>query len=196
MGTTARGYRYPESTDAVRPYEGMQNLASDIDADVQDIVDTLPNGTLRCIGDSIYIRKAEATSVASDTTVNDDPHLQVTLPVGHFEMLIWLHVAAAEAGDLKVVHNFSGSVVAARSCFGPAATMTDREDTNAIFRGITMSTEQTYGIDATGSTVVHEALHIEVSSGGLWKVQWAQAASSATNTTLSTASRMRVTRLA
>lgn len=36
MATTAnRAYRYPLSTDDVRPYEDLQFLASDVDADVQ-----------------------------------------------------------------------------------------------------------------------------------------------------------------
>jgi hypothetical protein len=34
MSTTARGYRYPASTDHDRLWEHFQNLASDIDADV------------------------------------------------------------------------------------------------------------------------------------------------------------------
>lgn len=39
MGTTAnRAYRYPGSGDDVRPYEDIQFLAQDVDADVQAII--------------------------------------------------------------------------------------------------------------------------------------------------------------
>jgi hypothetical protein len=154
-----------------------------------------PNNTLQCIGDILYIRKPIAESVASSTVVQNDDDLSFVLPVGTFEILMWLHVTAAEAADIKVVHTFSGTTTSARSCIGAALGVTDREDTNAIFRGVTSDTEQSYGVDATGTTVVHEAIHTEVSVTGTWQVQWAQVASSATNTTCSIASRVRVMRL-
>lgn len=155
-----------------------------------------PRGTLETIGDTLYIRKANTESVTSNTTVQDDDDFTFALPVGSYEILMILHVSAAEAADIKVVHTFSGTTTTARSCIGAALAMTDREDTNAIFRGVTLATEQSYGVDATGTTVVMEIMHTEVTVAGTWQVQWAQVASSATATSCSTASRMRITRIA
>lgn len=155
-----------------------------------------PNGTLETIGDVLYIRKQSTESVTSSTTVQDDDDFTFTLPVGTFEILMVLHVSAAEAADIKVVHTFSGTALTTRSCIGAALAMTNREDTNAIFRGASLTTEQSYGVDATGATVVMEILHAEVTVAGTWQVKWAQVASSATATSCSTASRMRIQRVA
>lgn len=61
MPTTSRGYRYPSSTDDVRPYEDIQFLASDVNTDVaalaappiavlrQTVAQTLTNGTFTAL---------------------------------------------------------------------------------------------------------------------------------------------------
>lgn len=155
-----------------------------------------PDGSLRTIGDVLYIRKPVAESVTSSTAVQNDDDLTFDLDPGSYEIMLVLHVSAAEAGDIKVVHTFSGTATTARSCIGAEVAMTDRETTNAIFRGVTLATEQAYGVDATGTTVVLEIMHTEVTVAGTWNVQWAQNASSGTATTCSTASRIRVMRVA
>jgi hypothetical protein len=153
------------------------------------------NGTLETIGDSIAIRKANTESVTSSTTLQDDDDFVVSLPVGTYRVLAYVHASGIEAADIRIAWEFTGACVAARSSLGPAEAMTDRETTNVVCRGNTYTTEQVYGIDTTGSTAIYEDLHFEVTATGTLRMRWAQGTSNATSTDLTTASRMYVIRM-
>lgn len=155
-----------------------------------------PDGSLRSVGDVAVLRKASAESVTSSAAIQDDDDLRITLAAGTYYVDCYLHVSGVEAGDIRVAWAFGGTATIARSCTGAAEAITDRESALSVHRGNTYTTEQVYGVDTTGSTIVHENLHLEVTASGLLKLQWAQGTSNGTATTLSTASRMTVWRIA
>lgn len=159
-------------------------------------------GNVQCDGDLIptgagymsYLRKSVSTVIQSDTSVDDDPHIEFELGVGSYRVELFAHCASAEAADIKSVWAFDGTAIIARSCIGAAADLTNRENTNAIFKGIAYTTEQTYGIDDSGSTVFYEDLVLEVTVAGTLNWRWAQASSVASGTTMSSATRAYITR--
>jgi hypothetical protein len=83
MGTTSRGYRYPESTDHTRLWEHIENLADDIDADVK-----VP---LSGFGQR---KQANATSALSlSTTLTDVPGCSVSVTVAGANAYVICHAA-------------------------------------------------------------------------------------------------------
>ncbi len=200
----------PADLSLLREAAGVAQLAGQlhatggVDSDDDIIVtgNVAVSGNVQCDGDLIptgagymsYIRKSDATTIQSDTTVNDDPHIEFELGVGSYRVELFAHCVSAEAADVKSVWAFDGTATIARSCIGAAADLTNRENTNAVFRGNTYTTEQTYGIDATGSTVFYEDLVLEVTAAGTLNWRWAQASSVASDTTMSSATRAYITR--
>jgi hypothetical protein len=61
MPATSRGYRYPSSTDDVRPYEDIQFLATDLDTDITAVV----AGSHRILGCSYTTAGSVLTSIGA-----------------------------------------------------------------------------------------------------------------------------------
>lgn len=144
---------------------------------------------LNAIFDQTMTRKAAIESVTSSTAIQNDDDFSWSLAAGTYLVFVWLHLNGLEAGDFKCAWANTGTMTIARSSFGPAAATTDRESTLMVTRGNTSTTEQTYGVDTTGSTVVKEELLVIVDVAGTLTLRWAQGTSSGTATSVTTASR-------
>jgi len=163
------------------------------------------NGGLTVVGKGSvsYIRKATTTGRASTTTLADDPHLTFTLSAsGVYELRSCLAVAGAAAGDFKTAWNVTGAASggshSTRSTVGPT-TGTSDATANSTFRSSrhTLATAAAYGVDGTNQSAIEECFILDTTAGsGAVTLQWAQNASNATSTTLTSDSWAVLTRLA
>jgi hypothetical protein len=143
-----------------------------------------------------YISKSGSESVTSSTTLQDDDHFTVTLPVGTYWIELVLTATGAAAGDIKTAWTNTGTTtVIGRSVLGPTVGAADVSAASMNSRGVTFTSNQSFGTDGTNSSHIHEWLLIDVTVEGVLTLQWAQAASSGTATTLSTSSRMLITKV-
>lgn len=134
--------------------------------------------------------KAFFTSRASNTTLADDPELIVDVPAGKYTVDAFLIVTAGNTGGFAV--QMGGTAVRSQQ----AVEWTANEYTifgvfndtvpPAILVPYTMSGESLYLVRAAGAVIV--------STGGTYSIEWAQAASSTTNTTVSVGSYLKLTR--
>jgi hypothetical protein len=147
---------------------------------------------LNAIFDVSMIRKAASESVTSSTVVQDDDDFSIELDPGTYIVWLWCHVSGASNGDFKCLWANTGTMTIGRSCNGPTVGTTDRNATAVCMYGTGSGTAVTYGNDGSGTATVREELMVIVDVVGTLKFQWAQGTSSATATTLSTASRMLV----
>jgi hypothetical protein len=167
---------------------GVRAGAPILIADQQD-------GSLATIGDVWFVRKSASEDVTSSTSLQDDNHLQVTLPIGTFSVECFLHAEGVEGGDIRVAWSRTGTMTISRTSIGPDSSMFDRESTNLVMRGNLYDTEQIYGVDTTGVVAIHESMNCAVTASGVLQLQWAQGTSDGTATTLSIASRLYVRRV-
>ena len=143
-----------------------------------------------------YISKAGSESVTSSTTLQDDDHLTLTLAVGTYWVELVLTATGAAAGDIKTAWTSTGTMsVIGRSVLGPTVGAADVSAGLVNARGVTFTSNQSFATDGTNSSHIHEWLLIDVTVEGVLTLQWAQAASSGTATTLSTSSRMLITKV-
>jgi hypothetical protein len=152
-----------------------------------------------------WLKKAANETVTSNATLQDDEHLTTTLVPGTFRVELFAHGSGGSTGDIKLAWAFAGTATeSSRTCFGPGVNTTNTEATAgaATTVGVTrasthfITTEVSYGLDGTNNSGIHEDLFLVVTSGGILKLQWSQNVSNGTGATLSSASRMYVTRLA
>lgn len=141
--------------------------------------------------------KTSDTTRASVTARSNDPHLAgFTLPVGTYRVEAILGIQnAAAAGDFSLSWAFSGTATGLRQTLGYAADGV----TMQTLCSNTLTAGTTYGTGgASGSSTifgVRDILNLVVSAAGVLDLQWAQAASSATGTTLVEGSSVSITRL-
>lgn len=152
-----------------------------------------------------FFKKTVQEDVTSSTTLQDDNDCQVTLVPGTYRVELFAHASGAAAADVQTQWAFSGTITGqGRSCFGPGLNTTHAPATSpaATTVGVTRASAHTitsavsYGLDGSNTSAIHEDLFLQVTVGGLLKLQWAQVASSGTATSLTVGSRMYVTRLA
>jgi hypothetical protein len=155
-------------------------------------------------------KKKAANQTAPSTTFVDDTHLQVTLVPGEYFVDAWLHASGSTTGDIQVRWDFGGTLSeAGRMCHGPTRATTSTEGgtaaspvTAATTVGVNrmsthaITTAVPYGLDGSNNSGIWEHLSLKVTAGGLLKMQWAQETSSGTATQLSSASHLRIERVA
>jgi hypothetical protein len=163
------------------------------------------NGGLTVVGkgQQSYVRKAATTGRASTTTLADDPHLTFSLAAsGVYELRAYLAAAGAAAGDFKTAWNVTGAASGGshttRSTHGPTTAVTDSTAATALRTSRhSLATAAAYGVDGTNTSAIQEQMVLDTTPGsGTVTLQWAQNASSATSTTLSTDSWAVLVRLA
>lgn len=159
--------------------------------------DLLPSG----IGQTQWIIKPTDQSVISSTTPVSDTALTATVVAGTYHVQFAISALSASATP-DIATQWSTPAVAApaglKMCIGPtsnSATFTNRADTNGHFQCSVTTTGVAYQIDTTGTAISEEAI-LTFSAGGTVVLQWAQNASTATNTTVTAGSWMKITRLA
>jgi hypothetical protein len=145
-------------------------------------------------GQKTLVRKSATTGRASTTTLADDPHITFTLAASAvYQLDAYFTAAGAAAADIKIAWNATSGASGAgashsRGCMGPALSVTDVTDTNVRFDRRNWNTSVSYGVDGTVTSHIHEEGLVDNSAGGAgsFTLQWAQNASNATSTTLST----------
>ncbi len=140
--------------------------------------------------------KAATESVTSSTTLQDDDDLFMDLEAGKsYRVWLILTVASggAEAADIKTSWTFAGTATKVGRCvwgLGISSTATD-DSAFSKSSGVAIGASVSYGIDAGQAAACYESLILEdVTVAGRLQLQWAQVASNATATVLSTTSRV------
>jgi len=182
MGTTSnRAYRYPALSAPPNVPGDMQNLATDLDTDVQAVYNSLPKLTLKNSG-----------TARTNSTLSDDPVLSgIALPVGIWDIELRIFVTSADAsntGDFKTRWAFTGTYgTPTRCCIGPGSSNVANPDvlTPITMRGTAVNADATYGLSSTGAfaVVIEKALASVTVTGNL-SLQWAQAATDSDATTV------------
>jgi hypothetical protein len=134
------------------------------------------------INATYYATKTGNTSRTSTTVVADDPDITVTVAANStYEFLLVMQYEGATAGDLKYNVNCPGGATlytAEMSLSLAAASGTD--DVLLPHGASTDYTAGALGAGVTCANLIHGQLVI--TTGGVVKLQWAQAASSGTAT--------------
>lgn len=145
-------------------------------------------------GAYMYVRKTAAESVASSTTLQDDDHLTIALQPGIYRFTFILEATWAASVGMKV----------SLACDATNAQV----NAAVIFSNSSGSTPSGWGYLTTfAGTISHETYAgsnapvliegaLTLADAGTFNLQWAQATSSATNTTIEDGSRLFVERIA
>lgn len=188
MPTTGHGIVYPTSAGNVNLWEHIQNLA-----------DSVETALVAENAKTLYAIKGSNESLASNTTLQDDDELFLTLPVGIWHVEVIIGYTGSTAGDIKVAWTWSGTNVAtaARVSIGPAVLTADVADTNVKVSGFYgIATAGAFGADPGGAAnFIREDMVFNVTGSGVLQLQWAQNSSSVTNTTVQAGSRIFATRV-
>jgi hypothetical protein len=153
-------------------------------------------------GYKTYARKTAAESLASNTTPQNDDHITFTLAASAvYDLRAYLAVTGASAADFKTQWAFTGPASAGnhtnRYALGPAASDTDVTDGNMRSTRHTWGSSVVYGTDGTNTTHIEEGGLLDTLAGsGTITLQWAQNASNAASTVVSTSSYAILERLA
>jgi len=154
----------------------------------------IPSGT-------ICKRKLASQGVTSSTTLVNDTDLAWPLSIGTYRIELFAHCSSpSDVPDLRTAWAFTGGTISSngRSVMGPGENTTAAEGQSAgsVSRasGHGFATAVRIGLDAgLAASVLHEDMLVTVTAAGTLQWQWAQGASNANTTTVSTASRMYVT---
>lgn len=184
MGSTTpnRDYRYPQSTDAPSIPSDIQNLASDVDADVQAVADQIDGATVT----PLFAYKTANETRASTTTLANDSDVTVSglaaSGIYQYEMALFYDGGAGGSEtDFKYKLNVSPDAV--YMVFGDVyrnaagGTNTNANDAEAA------STAGSNGVGVIFMAVEKGMIFMD-SSPGTATLQWAQGTSGGTNTKL------------
>lgn len=154
--------------------------------------------------------KSSATTIASDASLNDDPDLSgITLDVGVYYIRSRLFAqlsATATTVDISVAWNHSGTASGSRMCLGPDTGIGVNGYWDGAAHQVTTAVRALPRLASTGAyntsisyglrdTFGHEILEdgiVTVTASGVFAVQWAQSASSATQLTVNAGSYLRI----
>jgi len=145
-------------------------------------------GTLTSQARCVIVRKTSDTSTASDTTVNNDPHLRFNVAANSvWEVVLYLLWTAGTTGDIKYGWSLTG---------GGEIFWNDEQSGRGQYTGpqgakttADVATCQGNGAATLNFTIINAQIH-QGGSDGVAQFQWAQNTSNATNTTIYTNSTM------
>lgn len=184
--TTTWSLPYPSANDSPNGASQIAALASAVDTALSSRM-------------TVYARKTGDTARNTTTTHADDPHLSVTVAASAVYMVncgLYYVSSSQTAGDFKAqfVAPSGAALQASVNTFAAASTAT----TDDLSGCITLTTSMSCGVVATADPYnpCQVLGLLTTSSAGTFKVQWAQNASSATNTTLKANSYLLLQRLA
>src|SRR4249920_332118 len=154
-------------------------------------------------GYKTYVRKSASESLASSTTMQNDDHLTFTLAASSvYELRAYLSVSGSAGGDFKTQWAFTGPASGGnhttRYAVGPPITSSDVTDSNLRSSRHAWGASATYGLDGSNTSHIEEGGLLDTTAGGSGTItlQWAQNASVATSTVVSTGSYAILERLA
>jgi hypothetical protein len=146
------------------------------------------------IGYIDYVIKSADTSRSSTTTVDNDPHLVLTLPpYGIYEVDAWFIVAADSVDpDIKIdwdTSNITALMGDGRIVLGPYTGMTSYGTMTMLNQNYALSSDVGYGVDDSGEISIWEKMLLSTDEdSGTLQMRWAQRVNSADNTTLKSGS--------
>lgn len=143
------------------------------------------------------VRSKSATESIVNNTIQDDNDLFVDLEVGKsytVQLILTVSSGGNESADLAVTWTFAGTASkSGRNYMGMPLAEGDSASTNVKLSATSLTSTVTYGIDSAGASTVVEWLLLEdVTVAGTLQMRWAQNATNATGTVLSTSSRILV----
>lgn len=149
----------------------------------------------------IYAEKTADESRTSNTVLTNDTHLSITIPaIGTYIIEFWLYgvSAANAAGDIQVAFTFPTGTCHA-SGIGPDASLASGNAVIGqfgVFTSIPSGTQfNAYGL-STGTTLTYLQVRFAATATGTFRLQWAQAATSVSASTLKAGSSMLARRVA
>lgn len=167
---------------------GQVYYLTDLDKHVYDtgaaMADLRPQG----IGQQQYARKSTTTTIISTAAMASDPHL--TLPVaasGTYILESQLVYASDITADLRIGWSLPAGAVLSWSCPGPPTTLTSGSTQDTVKHASLAAADQpSFGGAGTGTALVlHPYGLLRVGgTAGSCVLQWAQAASQAINTSV------------
>lgn len=145
---------------------------------------------------TLFVRKGSDESVTSNTTLQDDDVLQLTLEANtSFEVRLFIRYTASLAGDLKFA--FAGPAGSSFDYYSLGMETAAGGVTGLQGVTITMPTAVGHGgLAGTTVGVVIEGLAITAGTAGVLKLQWAQNTSDGTATVVKAGSFMVARRVA
>lgn len=151
---------------------------------------------------SAAVRKSADESATSDATVNNDTHL--VLPVIANEVAMFeavLFVGGSNVSDIKVTFDGPAGCTIAFGGYGPPQGTTPSSTVTAdlqVAGNLAEATELAFGLESTSAfvTIILRGLIVNGANAGNLTLQWAQAASGATATTVKANSHMWKQRIA
>lgn len=139
--------------------------------------------------------KAVTESVTSNAVLQNDDELFCTLAVGIYEITAIISYSGATGADLQTNWTFSGTTTTnTKNLMGPELAVTSGAATLMVMQPKALTTLQQYGSTA-GATWLQERLYLVVSVGGTLQFQWAQVLSTASATSVLSASRLIIQQL-
>lgn len=135
------------------------------------------------------------------TTLANDSELLMTLEANAtYFVEFFINAAAIDAAKIKTAWTVPSGATGSRNVIGPGSTANQASMDNVSMRAGThnFTTSVTYGTrnSAVNGFYIQETAVVVTTSSGTCALQWAQAASDGTDTTIYARSLMRATRLA
>lgn len=141
-----------------------------------------------------YIAKTSSEIVNNSNTLQNDNELFIALAVGVYRIEAFIHFTTNTAADFRCAWTTTGTMTSiGRSVLGGGTSMTAVTDSTVRNQGLAIGTANDVTGNTTASNVVREDLLIDVTVAGTLQLQWAQQTANASDTTVTTASRMFIT---
>lgn len=150
----------------------------------------------------IYAEKAADESVTSSATVQDDDHLAVTMQAScTYTLDYWLvSISASDTPDFKMGWTLPSGATMDFGAIGlfttVAASTAGSVETQAVLAATTPTATISYGAVNGNTIVIGRGRVITSTTPGTLQLQWAQATSNATATTLKKGSWIKIRRVA
>jgi hypothetical protein len=195
MPTTGRGFRYPASTDSPAGHTQIQNLAEDIQTELDSALSvgaSLTVATDLIIGaaaiklNPLLAIKTAAESVASSVTMQSDDHLVLPLAASHkYLVALGLSTDGAVGNDIRLAFTIPAGMTGLINAIGPHFQATDGTlTTSLVFETFGDADFQPFGTIAAfdhRSIVLFGVVQTAGSAGNL-QLRWCQNSSGATAT--------------
>lgn len=149
---------------------------------------------------TVWAYKSASQSVTSSTTVVDDTHLQLSLPVGTWALDGFLPYDGATTGDLSIRWTAPATITSDQGIMFQGPPNTASANNNTLMHVCTPKDTSVsrgcIGASSTSTCVLTVRGELVVTEAGTFKLQWAQTVSDATATRVHKGAWLRATRVA
>jgi hypothetical protein len=143
-----------------------------------------------------YVMKAAGEVVNNSAALQNDNDLLAALPVGQYKIELFVHYTTNTAADFQCAWTATGTINSlGRTVMGGGTSMTSVTDSTLRFQGLALGTANLVSGNTTSANIVREDLLVDVVAAGTLQFQWAQGTANASDTTVTSASRMIITKV-